>query len=105
LASCAALNKLSPDEVEGGLAIIADNIVPVTLYTETRVEGRHGLRRQRRRRVDDRRALRGAVPAAASRPDKPLMVKTLIVPTPEYQEGRNVILTTGRSVTRSCSGT
>jgi len=26
------------------------------------------------------------------------MVKTLIVPTPEYQEGRNVILTTGRSV-------
>ena len=33
-----------------------------------------------------------------SRPDKPLMVKTLIVPTPEYQEGRNVILTTGRSI-------
>ena len=33
-----------------------------------------------------------------SRPDKPLAVKTLIVPTSEYAEGRNVILTTGRSV-------
>ena len=33
-----------------------------------------------------------------SRPDKPLSVKTLIVPTQEYSEGRNVILTTGRSV-------
>ena len=30
--------------------------------------------------------------------DKPLAVKTLIVPTSEYVEGRNVILTTGRSV-------
>jgi len=33
-----------------------------------------------------------------SRPDKPLMVKTMIVPTAEYAEGRSVILTTGRSV-------
>ena len=33
-----------------------------------------------------------------SRPDKPLAVKTLIVPTQEYAEGRNVLLTTGRSV-------
>ena len=33
-----------------------------------------------------------------SRPDKPLAVKTLIVPTQEYAEGRSVILTTGRSV-------
>ena len=33
-----------------------------------------------------------------SRPDKPLAVKTLIVPTQEYSEGRHVTLTTGRSV-------
>jgi hypothetical protein len=33
-----------------------------------------------------------------SRPDKPLSVKTLIVPTSEYSEGRQVILTTGRSI-------
>jgi hypothetical protein len=33
-----------------------------------------------------------------SRPDKPLVVKTLIVPTQEYAEGRKVILMTGRSI-------
>jgi hypothetical protein len=33
-----------------------------------------------------------------SRPDKPLAMKTLIVPTAEYAEGRNVILTTANSV-------
>ena len=33
-----------------------------------------------------------------SRPDKPLSVKTLIVPTSEYSEGRQLMLTTGRSV-------
>ena len=33
-----------------------------------------------------------------SRPDKPLSVKTLIVPTSEYSDGRSVVLMTGRSV-------
>jgi hypothetical protein len=33
-----------------------------------------------------------------SRPEKPLTVKTLIVPTSEYADGRNLILTTGHSV-------
>jgi hypothetical protein len=33
-----------------------------------------------------------------SRPDKPLAVKTLIVPTSEYSEGRQLVLHTGRSV-------
>ena len=33
-----------------------------------------------------------------SRPDKPLSVKTLIVPTSEYSDGRSVVLMTGRSI-------
>ena len=33
-----------------------------------------------------------------SRPDKPLVVKTVIVPTYEYAEGRHLILMTDRSV-------
>jgi hypothetical protein len=33
-----------------------------------------------------------------SRPDKPLAMKTVIVPTSEYAEGRNVILATANSV-------
>jgi hypothetical protein len=33
-----------------------------------------------------------------SRPDKPLAMKTLIVPTSQYTDGRNVILTTAHSI-------
>ena len=33
-----------------------------------------------------------------SRPDKPLAMKTIIIPTSEYVEGRNVVLTTTNSV-------
>jgi hypothetical protein len=33
-----------------------------------------------------------------SRPDKPLVVKTVIVPTPEYSEGRKLMLMTGHSI-------
>ena len=33
-----------------------------------------------------------------SRPDKPLTMKTVIVPNSEYAEGRNVLLTTANSV-------
>jgi cyclic-di-GMP-binding protein len=92
------LNKISPEEVEGGLAIIADNVVPVTLFTK-------------RESKDDMGFVVNGVDVSTigarfdalylpppSRPDKPLMVKTIIVPTPEYIEGRNVMLTTGRSV-------
>src|SRR4030095_15007387 len=92
------LNKISPDEVEGGLSIIADNIVPVTLYTETESKDDMGFV------VDgvDVSTIGARFDALylppPSRPDKPLMEKSIIVPTPEYTDGRNVILTTGRSV-------
>ena len=92
------LNKISPDEVEGGLAIVADNVVPVTLHT-------------RREQKDDSGYVVDGVDVSTigarfdalylpppSRPDKPLMVKTVIVPTAEYADGRSVVLTTGRSV-------
>jgi cyclic-di-GMP-binding protein len=92
------LNKISPEEVEGGLAIIADNVVPVTLITK-------------RESKENMSFIVNGVDVSTigarfealylpppSRPDKPLMVKTIIVPTPEYVEGRHVVLTTGRSV-------
>ena len=92
------LNKVSNDEVEAGMSIIADRVVPVTLHALRQAQGRPGLRGRRHRRLDDGRALPRPVPAAAVAPDKPLAVKTLIVPTQEYSEGRSVMLTTGRSV-------
>ncbi|MET0346861.1 MAG: hypothetical protein ABW218_11375 [Casimicrobiaceae bacterium] len=92
------LNKISPDEVEGGLSIIADNIVPVTLYTKRESKEDMGFV------VDgvDVSTIGARFDALylppPSRPDKPLMVKSIIVPTAEYGDGRNVVLTTGRSV-------
>ena len=93
------LNKVSNEEVEAGVSIIAERLVPVQLCSKR----------------DPRDDLAGFVVDGLdvstmgarfdglylpppSRPDKPLTVKTLIVPTSEYAEGRSVILTTGRSV-------
>jgi hypothetical protein len=97
------LNKVSNDEVEAGVSIVAERFVPVTLFT-------------RREPRDDLGFVVNGIDVASmgarfdalylpppSRPDKPLAVKTLIVPTSEYSEGRSVILTTGRSSTRSRS--
>lgn len=92
------LNKVSNDEVEAGVSIIAERFVPVTLHT-------------RRDPRDDMGFVVNGVDVASigsrfdslylpppSRPDKPLAVKTLIVPTSEYSDGRSVILMTGRSI-------
>jgi hypothetical protein len=92
------LNKVSNEEVEAGVSIVAERFVPVTLYT-------------RRESRDDLGFVVNGIDVGSlgarfdalylpppSRPDKPLAVKTLIVPTSEYSEGRSVILTTGRSV-------
>jgi hypothetical protein len=92
------LNKVSNEEVEAGVSIVAERFVPVTLFT-------------RREPRDDLGFVVNGVDVASlgarfdalylpppSRPDKPLAVKTLIVPTSEYSDGRSVVLTTGRSV-------
>jgi len=92
------LNKVSNDEVEAGMSIVAERMVAVTL---------HALRQSKEELgyiVDgiDISTLgarfQGIYLPPPSRPDKPLAVKTLIVPTQEYAEGRQFILTTGRSV-------
>jgi hypothetical protein len=92
------LNKVSTEEVEAGVSIIADRVVAVTLNS-------------RREPKDDMAFMVNGIDVSTmgarfdglylpppSRPDKPLSVKTLIIPTQEYSEGRNIILGTGRSV-------
>jgi hypothetical protein len=92
------LNKVSNDEVEAGMSIIAERLVPVSLHAVRQPKDDMGFV------VDgiDVSTMGARLPGLylppPSRPDKPLAVKTLIVPTQEYSEGRNVILTTGRSV-------
>jgi hypothetical protein len=92
------LNKLSNDEVEAGVSIIAERVVALALAA------RRGAREDTGIVVDGfdistiGARFDGLYLPPPSRPDKPLAVKTLIVPTSEYSEGRKLILTTGRSV-------
>jgi hypothetical protein len=92
------LNKLSNEEVEAGVSIIAERVVPVTLHAKRGPgEGTgfvvNGI---------DMSTVGARFDALylppPSRPDKPLSVKTLIVPTSEYADGRQLVLATGQSV-------
>jgi len=92
------LNKVSNDEVEAGVSIIAERVIPITLHAKRVATDDLGIVVNG---IDV--STMGARFAALylpppSRPEKPLTVKTLIVPTSEYADGRQVILTTGRSV-------
>ena len=92
------LNKVSNDEVEAGVSIIADRVVPITVHARRAAKEDMGMVvngvdvSMMGSRFD---ALYLPPP---SRPEKPLTVKTVIVPTSEYADGRNLILTTGHSV-------
>jgi hypothetical protein len=92
------LNKVSNDEVEAGVSIVAERVVAVTLNAKRETRESMGIE------VDgiDVSTMGARFEALylppPSRPDKPLAVKTLIVPTSEYSDGRQVILTTGRSM-------
>lgn len=92
------LNKVSNEEVEAGVNIIAERMVGVTLAAKRRANEDMGyvIDGVDLSTMGDR--FEGLYLPPPSRPDKPLAMKTLIVPTSEYAEGRNVILTTANSV-------
>ena len=92
------MNKVSTDDAEAGVSIIAERVVAVVLHA-------------RRDSREDQAIVVNGIDVSTigarfdglylpppSRPDKPLAVKTLIVPTSEYSEGRQLVLHTGRSV-------
>ena len=92
------LNKVSNEEVEAGVNIIAERVVAVTLAAKRRANEDMGyiINGLDMSTMGDR--FEGLYLPPPSRPDKPLAMKTVIVPTSEYAEGRNVLLTTARSV-------
>jgi hypothetical protein len=92
------VNKLSSEDVEAGVSLIAERVVPVTLYSKREVKEELGIVVNGVDASMMGQRFEGLYLPPPSRPDKPLVVKTLIVPTGEYSEGRSVILTTGRSV-------
>src|SRR5450755_1748705 len=92
------LNKLSNEEVEAGVNIIAERMVAVTLAAKRRASDDMGYIVNGFDMSTMGERFEGLYLPPPSRPDKPLAMKTVIVPTSEYAEGRNVILTTAHSV-------
>jgi len=92
------LNKVSSEDVEAGVSIIAERVVPVVLHAKRDPKEDLGLVVNGIDMSTIGARFEGLYLPPPSRPDKPLSVKTLIVPTSEYADGRQVILTTDRSV-------
>jgi hypothetical protein len=92
------VNKVSPDEVEAGLSVIAERVVAVSLYTLRESRESLGIVVNGVDAMSLGPRFEGLYLPPPSRPDKPLTVKTVIVPTPEYSEGRKLVLTTSRSI-------
>jgi hypothetical protein len=92
------LNKVSSEEVEAGVNIIAERMVAITLVAKRKAteDMSYVIDGLDLSTMGER--FEGLYLPPPSRPDKPLAMKTLIVPTSEYAEGRNVILTTTNSV-------
>jgi len=92
------LNKLSNEEVEAGVNIIAERMVAVALAAKRRPNEDMGYVVDGLDLSTMGERFEALYLPPPSRPDKPLAMKTLIVPTSEYAEGRNVILSTANSV-------
>jgi cyclic-di-GMP-binding protein len=91
------LNKVSNEEVEAGVTIIAERMVAVTLSAKRRPNEEMGYVVNGLDMSTMGERFEGLYLPPPSRPDKPLAIKTVIVPSSEYAEGRNVTLTTVHS--------
>jgi hypothetical protein len=92
------LNKVSNDEVEAGVSIIAERIVPITVHAKRAAKDDLGIVVNGVDVSTMGARFEALYLPPPSRPEKPLAVKTLIVPTPEYAEGRQIILSTEHSI-------
>ena len=92
------LNKTTPEDVEAGVSLIAERVVAVTLYAKRETKQELGIVVNGLDASMMGPRFEGLYLPPPSRPDKPLVVKTVIVPTHEYSEGRKVLLMTGRSI-------
>ena len=92
------LNKVSTEDAEAGVSIIAERLVSVVLFARREPHSDPGIVVNGIDVSTIGARFDGLYLPPPSRPDKPLAVKTLIVPTSEYSEGRQLVLHTGRSV-------
>jgi hypothetical protein len=91
------LNKVTTEDSEAGVSIIAERVVPVVLHAR-RDGSEPGIVVNGVDVSTVGARFDGLYLPPPSRPDKPLAVKTLVVPTSEYAEGRQLVLYTGRSM-------
>jgi len=89
---------VSSEDVEAGVSIVAERVVPVVLHAKRDPKEDLGFVVNGIDMSTIGARFEGLYLPPPSRPDKPLSVKTLIVPTSEYADGRQVILATDRSV-------
>ena len=92
------LNKVSTEDAEAGVSIIAERVVPVVLHARRDAREEQGIVVNGIDVSTIGARFDGLYLPPPSRPDKPLAVKTLIVPTAEYSDGRQLVLHTGRSI-------
>jgi len=92
------LNRVSNEEVEAGVSIIADRIVPITVHAKRAAKDDLGMVVNGVDVSTMGARFEALYLPPPSRPEKPLAVKTLIIPTSEYAEGRDIILATGHSI-------
>ena len=92
------LNKTSPEEAEAGVSLIAERVSAVTLYAKRETKQELGIVVNGLDASMMGQRFEGLYLPPPSRPDKPLVVKTVIVPTHEYAEGRKVLLITEHSI-------
>jgi hypothetical protein len=91
------INRLQSGDVEAGVSLVAERFDAITLHAKRNIEQDSGIA------VDGADAnsghrIEGLYLPPPSRPHKPILAKTAIVPAHEYTEGREVILKTPRSI-------
>ena len=91
------LNRAS-NEIEAGVSVIAKDFVAVTLHAKRYAREDMGFVVDGIDVSTIGARFDGLYLPPPSRPDNPVSMKTLVIPTSEYAHGRSVILITARSV-------
>ncbi len=91
------VNRISDDEVEAGISLIAERFDAITLYAKKPI-GQESAAAASPPNASHGQRIEGLYLPPPSRPHKPIFAKTVIVPSQEYVEGREVVLTTPRSI-------
>jgi hypothetical protein len=92
------MTKATSEKVDAGVAILSTRFMAVTLHAKRQAREDMGFIVDGVDVSTMGKRFEGLYLAPPSRPERPLNVKSLIVPTSEYGDGRQLFLITGNSV-------